>query len=431
MSEWETVRIADEVAIQIGGTPSRIVPSFWAAKPAGNPWIAISDLKQKFIVDTEEYITEQGARFSNVKKIPAGTTVMSFKLSVGRTGITTRPMFCNEAIAIFLPRSEKVNSRWLFHALPRAVGTVFADTAVKGVTLNKAKMAEMRLNLPSPTEQCYIAEALDTLDSAIQKTEAIVEKLKQVKQGLLHDLLTRGVDANGELRPSPEQAPELYQDSAVGQVPTDWEVQPLGNALLGIDAGWSPSCPEEPPKEGEWGVLKVSAVSGGFFHPLESKRLPKGLRPIPTIEVRQGDVILARANGVADLVATTVYVDATPRGLMLSDKTLRLNPNPSRLTGRFLAAIMQTSATRAQIGGMLNGSSGQKNISQSQLKNLVIAIPSVSEQKSLELHLKAAEQRVHSEQVDLKKLRAQKAGLMDDLLTGRVRVTPLLAASTP
>ena len=228
MSEvWEKTRIADVVDIQIGGTPSRICPSFWAEKPAGHPWIAISDLKSKFIFDTQEYITDLGARCSNVKLIPSASTVMSFKLSVGRTGITVRPMYCNEAIAIFLPRSEQVNSRWLFHALPMATSTVVTDTAVKGVTLNKAKMSEMVLNLPSPIEQLKIAEILDTLDIAIHKTDAIIEKLKQVKQGLLHDLLTRGVDANGELRPSYEQAPDRYQNSPLGWIPNEWQVLPI------------------------------------------------------------------------------------------------------------------------------------------------------------------------------------------------------------
>ena len=295
------------------------------------------------------------------------------------------------------------------------------------IELSRTELAATSLPVPSIDEQNEFVRIFSTLDCAIRETDAIVEKLKQVKQGLLHDLLTRGLDANGELRPGHDVAPELYQESPLGWVPKEWEVQPLGDALLGIDAGWSPSCPEEPPRAGEWGVLKVSAVSGGVFQPLESKRLPNGLRPVPSIEVRPGDVILVRANGVADLVATTVYVEATPKGLMLSDKTLRLKPNPSKLVSRYLAALMHHSAIRKQIGGVLNGSSGQKNISQSQIEDLLVAIPPVSEQRASESLIREAERRVGSEEVTLSKLIATKVGLMDDLLTGRVRVTRLLA----
>ena len=78
-----------------------------------------------------------------------------------------------------------------------------------------------------------IAEILDTLDTTIRQTEAIIEKLKQVKQGLLHDLLTRGIDANGELRPPQSQAPHLYKDSPLGWIPREWEHAQPGRDLVG------------------------------------------------------------------------------------------------------------------------------------------------------------------------------------------------------
>lgn len=322
---------------------------------------------------------------------------------------------------------ENFYPAFFFYLLKNAERILKNQTNGTGIPhVDKEILENISVFCPGYAQQHKIAEVLDTLDTAIHKTETIVEKLKQVKQGLLHDLLTRGVNANGELRPSFEEDTDFYKDSPLGWVPKEWDVQLLGDALLGIDAGWSPSCPEEPPLAGEWGVLKVSAVSGGVFQPLESKRLPNGLRPVPSIEVKPGDVILARANGVAELVATTVYVDATPRGLMLSDKTLRLNPNPLKLVSRYLAVLMHHSATRKQIGRMLNGSSGQKNISQSQIKDLVVAIPSVIEQGISESLIRESEQRVISEEVELNKLFATKVGLLNDLLTGRVRVTPLL-----
>ena len=78
-------------------------------------------------------------------------------------------------------------------------------------------------------EQRKIARILDTLDTTIRETEAIIAKLKAVKQGLLHDMLTRGLDENGELRPPQSEAPHLYKDSPLGWIPRQWEQTVLAN----------------------------------------------------------------------------------------------------------------------------------------------------------------------------------------------------------
>lgn len=389
--------------------------------------MSIADLKSKYVVDTKEHISDLGVRSSNVKLIPAQTTVMSFKLSIGRSAITAREMYSNEAIAAFRPKDERLNWKWLYHALPGAAASVVTDTAVKGATLNKAKMAEMTFHLPPAQEQAKIAEILDTCDAVIQKTEALIDNLKAIKQGLLHDLLTRGIDASGRLRPPQSEAPHLYKESPLGWIPKEWDAPHLGSVLTEIEAGWSPSCPEEPPGDGEWGVLKVSAVSSGSFNPRESKRLPPDLRPIPSVEVRAGDVLLVRANGVAELVGVTVLVHETPARLMLSDKTLRLVPDATVLLPGHLANTMLLRSTRKQIGGMLNGSSGQRNIAQGQIRALRVPLPPLSEQCLGQTRIAALERHIAAESQGLERSVLLKSALMDDLLTGRVRVTPLLA----
>lgn len=426
MSDWEVVKIANEADIHIGGTPSRVIPSFWAEKPEGNPWIAISDLKSKFIFDTAEHITDRGVRFSNVKMIPAGSTVMSFKLSVGRTGITTCPMYCNEAIAMFLPRSERLNSRWLFHALPRATETVVTDTAVKGATLNKAKMAEMVLNLPSPKEQSKIAQVLDTLDTAIHQTEAIVEKLKQVKQGLLHDLLTRGVDANGELRSPQAEAPHLYKDSPLGSIPREWDAVKLALLVSSIGQGWSPDCESSPADSGSWGVLKTTAITWTGYDDQENKALPPIFKPRPDLEVMAEDILITRA-GPASRVGVVAYVESSREKLMISDKMYRVRTLPTELPA-YIALALSSQVVQVELGRALSGmAESQTNISQAIVKDLVVLRPPLEEQSAIVDRVRTSEGRIREEVESLEKLKALKAGLMDDLLTGRVRVTPLLA----
>jgi len=425
MSEWESVRIADEVDIQIGGTPSRIISSFWAKKPAGTPWIAISDLKSKFVVDTAEYITDRGAQFSNVKMIPVSSTVMSFKLSVGRIGIVTRPMYCNEAIAIFLPRSERVNSRWLYHALPRAAGTVVTDTAVKGATLNKAKMAEMALNLPMEAEQISIAQVLDTLDTTIHQTEAIVEKLKQVKQGLLHDLLTRGVGANGELRPSHEQAPELYQASPLGWIPKEWESSSV-EAEFFVDSGITLGqhrVPRHKPRPylrvANVHRLKLRLKDVAFLEASDSEAAQKSLQ--------QGDLLVVEGHASTEEIGRCAMANQEVSGFLFQNHLFRLRPKS--LLNTYALLWMNSDFARAYWRTEAATSSGLNTINRTKLNNLSVAVPSNQEQELIAIIIGNMDERIHEEESSLEKFRSQKSGLMDDLLTGRVRVTPLLEAA--
>ena len=170
------------------------------------------------------------------------------------------------------------------------------------------------------------------------------------------------------------------------------------------------------------GCLKVSAVSSGSYDPAEAKRLAKGVTPRPELEVRSGDVLLARANGVADLVATVAEVLTTPSRLTISDKTLRLLPQKTRIMGSFLTLALQSSSSRRQVRGLLNGSSGQQNISQAQIRLIRIALPSLNEQIEIVNATRTLEARLSAEHALLAKFQGIKRGLMDDLLTGRVRV---------
>lgn len=275
---------------------------------------------------------------------------------------------------------------------------------------------------PSLAQQRKVAAILTSIDTVIEKTEALIAKYQQIKAGLMHDLFTRGVLPSGQLRPSREQAPELYQESAVGWIPRTWQPTKLREVLTRIDAGWSPDCEETPPSMGEWGVLKVSSVTRGKYDPIESKTLPPTMNPDSSIEVADGDVILTRANGVAELVGLTVQVRNTPPKLMLSDKLLRLVSIESSLAKDFLALLMQSNSIKTQIDGVMSGSSGQRNISQAHLKDFDCPLPPMEEQLQIARRMGCIEIVLEREEFGRRKLYRQKLGLMQDLLTGKVPV---------
>lgn len=300
----------------------------------------------------------------------------------------------------------------------QAVGSSYPAVSDKDV-------GNFRIYAPHLKEQQAIANILDTLDTQIRQTEAIIAKLQQVKQGLLHDLLTRGIDENGQLRPPYEQAPELYKDSPLGWIPKEWKATELGNALSHIDAGRSPSCPDIPAPSGAWGVLKVSAVHPDGFKEQETKIVEQSVFHNPQFEVKDDDLLITRAN-TPELVGLPCLVSTERDRLMLSDKTLRLNFKEGQNKAFFFHMLTQ-SWVRSQIQVAATGTSmSMKNISQLSLKSLKVKQPPTIEQAKISQRVYEAGRQIREETLLLEKIKKQKAGLMDDLLTGRVRVTELI-----
>ncbi|MBW7933288.1 MAG: restriction endonuclease subunit S [Gemmatimonadaceae bacterium] len=399
--------------VLIGGTPARANSAYWATNgTVGHPWVAIADLKSRHLERTAERITDEGVRRSNVKLLPADTVVMSFKLSIGRTAVLTTPMYTNEAIAGFRT-GDGLDSSFLRHSLEHYDYSELADEAVKGATLNKAKLQSLDLLLPPLPEQRAIAAVLDAVDDTIERTEAVIAATEELRRALLHELLTRGV---------PGMHSEWKHVPGLGTVPACWEVTTLGECLDGIEAGRSPLAESRSARDGEWGVLKVSSVSWGDFRPQENKALIAGTQPEPRFEVRPGDVLLSRAN-TPDLVGRAVLVKTTPAKLLLSDKTLRLIPNRARITREFLLVALSTPSARTQISGSASGSSRSMfNVSQEALRGTQLALPPLAEQRRIAELLTTAADTLASARDEADALGCMKVTLADELLSGSLRV---------
>jgi len=146
-------------------------------------------------------------------------------------------LVCGYHLAILRP-SSRLNSVWLAKVLAHEGARTYFACRATGSTrygLANSTIAEMPLLVPTRKEQDRAAEAFVAADEAIRRSEALLAKLEQVKAGLLHDLLTRGLDKIGCLR-DPEAHPEQFQDSPLGRIPREWEVaqvQELGQLITG------------------------------------------------------------------------------------------------------------------------------------------------------------------------------------------------------
>ena len=310
----------------------------------------------------------------------------------------------------FVQVRQAVDIRWAYYLLSHCrLETLNQATGIPGLNRNDAYVLEVLL--PPLHEQKKIAEVLGSVDEAIRATKALIEQTRRVKQGLLQQLLTRGI---GHTR---------FKMTEIGEIPESWEVVRVHEVILGIDAGISPSCPSHPPLPGHWGVLKVSSVTTEVFRELESKECPPDVPGRLDLLVRKGDVLMARANGVADLVGRAAMVTDSPsRMVMLSDKTLRLNPNIHRVLPEFLWAFLRSNRCRQQIAKAWGGGSGQKNISQKHIRELIMPLPSVSEQQSIAEILGSVDEDIQRESESVYRMQTIMLGLSGVLLSGQSRV---------
>lgn len=182
--EWEVQRLGEICEFGMGRTPARLNASFWGT---GHPWLSIADLKGKIVTESKEQITTLAAE--GMTPVAAGTLLMSFKLSIGRLCFAGCELFTNEAICSF--NKLKADNQYLYYILSRTDFSLYGKQAVKGYTLNKESLAQVEVLLPpTPKEQTAIAAILSDMDAELAALEAKLAKARQVKQGMMQELLT-------------------------------------------------------------------------------------------------------------------------------------------------------------------------------------------------------------------------------------------------
>jgi type I restriction enzyme S subunit len=300
-----------------------------------------------------------------------------------------------------------------------SVGTKMPRTSWK-------HLSELEVFCPGLPEQSKIAQILDTLDTAIHETEAIITKLKAVKQGLLHDLMTHGIGANGELRPPQVEAPHLYKESPLGWIPKEWDTDILGDTIDHVMDFRG----RTPKKLGmDWAGGEILALSANNVQPggidisreayFGSEKLYR--KWMTNGDTRKGDVLLtmeAPLGNIAQIPDDSKYI--------LSQRVIALRFKRLRVLNDF--AFWQMQGTEFQ-QAMVRRSTGSTatGIQRAELVKLDFRVPPVAEQSLIAERMFAIESALINESLALEKQKMEKAGLMDDLLTGSIRVTPLLA----
>ena len=163
-----------------------------------------------------------------------------------------------------------------------------------------------------------------------------------------------------------------------------YRVVSMGDVVADLENGWSPKCLPRPAEIDEWGVLKLGAISFGYFNENENKALPQMLAPVPALEVKKGDVLISRAN-ITRLVGASAIVTNTRPHLMLCDKIFRVVfRDVTSIDPTYLSEVLKIPQVRLQIEAAATGTSAtMQNITKPALMSLRLPLPTIETQREI------------------------------------------------
>ena len=338
------VRISNVFDLQMGKTPSRKNPLYW--RDGNHDWISIADLSSfgKYVGKTKEQINDFAVKESGIKPIPTNTVLMSFKLSLGKTSITTEPVYTNEAIMAFINKGlYSVDTSFMYHQCRSKNWAVGTNDAVMGKTLNKRTLGQSVIFLPSFEEQRSIAAKLDFIDEQLQKTKNVLQKLDSLVK-------SRFV--------------EMFEDKG-------YPVSYLSHLTSSMRNGMSPS------KSGSHHskVLTLSAVTQGRFNSAAWKDGFFAEKPPIDKHVSVDDFYVCRGSGNIHLVGSGEYPDRPMEDVVFPDTMIAAKIKQGQIILPYLRYAWAQSSTRRQIEASAKTTNGTFKINQTMLGNIKIPVP--------------------------------------------------------
>lgn len=297
------------------------------------------------------------------------------------------------------------------------INRVTAATTVKH--LSSSDVLGIEIELPSPPEQSKIAEILSTLDRAIEQTEALIAKQQRIKTGLMQDLLTRGIDEQGNLR---SEQTHKFKDSPLGRIPVEWDVKRL-DAVAKVKYGISDAI-DVTNRSGIPTVTLPCVAPNGNLDLSPTKLVFTPRKAVKDRDLlKKGDLLFNWRNGSQHHLGKTAYFDGVARFTHVGF-LLRIRTQPKLADSRFLWYLINYIKAK---GYFLNAKIQVNNTFNSNELNAVeLAFPQIDEQHLIRDRLNSLENAKASTTVQLEKLRVLKTAVMQDLLTGNKSVTPLL-----
>lgn len=252
---------------------------------------------------------------------------------------------------------QTINTEYLYYFMNKYI-EILRKNSIGGVIkyIKLGDLTEAPIPLPPIQTQRKIVVVLDKAQELIDARKEQIKLLDDWVQSVFYD---------------------MFGDPVMN--PRGWEIVKLGNHITSIDSGWSPKCNANVAPISSWGVLKLSAVTGGVYRPKMNKELPRDIEPKVQNEVKKGDLLFIRKNTL-ELVGDSCYVFETTEKLLLPDIIFRINTKSS-INKIYLWKLFNTETFKSNITSLASGSAASMpNISKSKLNDLKFILPPIEHQ---------------------------------------------------
>ena len=409
-------------SMKSGGTPDTSQSDFYGGEI---PFVAIDDMTRcsRYLEKTSKTLTSEGLRNSNAWLVPAGALLYSIYATLGVPRINKIPVATNQAILALLNDPKAIDGNYLYYWLSfirDSVVNLSSQTTQSNLSASVVKTFLVR-HPESLPEQNKIAEILSTVDQAIEQTEALIAKQQRIKTGLMQDLLTRGIDENGNLR---SEETHEFKDSPLGRIPVEWDLSELAYAFAEVPRNGI----YKPPNQIGSGTVLIGQTSFTKERRIDyrfARRTIVSPSELKAYQLRNHDILVTRVFATVDGVGLPILVTDLPEAAVYESNMLRLRVDSAKSNPTLLFHWLRSSAIRKRVTASVNASN-QTSINQTVLNALpALVIPS-DEQDNIVAAISAQETYLNDLARNLGKLRSLKTALMQDLLTGKVSVAPLL-----
>lgn len=303
---------------------------------------------------------------------------------VGRFSILDRRLLNNKFL-MYILKSKNVQRKIIFMA------SGCAQPNISGKQLES-----IEFNLPPLKEQERIVSILERAEGAISKREECNRLLDElVKSRFI----------------------ELFGSPATN--PMGWNIDVIGSVVKSITAGWSANGEVREKRENEKAVLKVSAVTQGYFKPNEYKVIDNSVEIKKYIYPQKGDLLFSRAN-TREMVGATCIIHKDYPDLLLPDKLWKVLFN-DRVNVFYMKYILSESSIRAKFSASSTGTSGSMyNVSMDKFKCIEIPIPPIELQNQFEYFTKQVDKLKFEMQSSLEELQNNFNSLMQRAFNGEL-----------
>lgn len=354
---WEYKKFEEVFDLQMGKTPDRKNLEYFGGN---NVWVSIRDLGEKEISESKEHITDVAVADTNIKVVPKGTVIMSFKLTVGKCGIASRDLYTNEAIMAFnIKDGYDINSSFLYYYL-QGYQWEGANKAVMGITLNKATISKHTIAIPPLSTQQSIVAELDEINNLLRLKRKELETYDKLAQSLFY---------------------EMFGDPVENE--KGWEVKKLGDICDVRDGTHdSPQYLQESPYvlitsknivDGEIDFNNINYISEEDFISINKRS-----------QVEEGDIIMA----MIGTIGKPIIVKAYEFKFCIKNVALIKFTKESMVSNIYIQSLLSNNSFMTYIESLNKGGT-QKFIALGTIRKLNIPVPPLGLQQEYSSRLEA------------------------------------------